>query len=180
MGMDVAGAKMPVPSARRPADVALQVAVCGPRECSAEHAALAREVGTLLAGAGATVICGGGDGVMAAVAAGARSAGGLVVGIRPGHDRADASPDLSVTIVTNLGEARNAVIVWSADAVIAVGGSWGTLSEIALAQRRGGVPVVVVDGWRVIGADGAPVAGIHYVDSAQDAVALALGTADRD
>lgn len=120
------------------------------------------------------VICGGGSGVMAAVAAGARSAGGLVVGIRPGSDRDDASPDLSVTIVTNLGEARNAVIVWSADAVIAIGGSWGTLSEVALAQRRGGVPVVVLDGWRVVDAEGTPVAGIAYVDSADEAVSQAL------
>ena len=169
---------MPVPTARRTTETAVQVAVCGPRECTSEHAALAREVGILLAHAGVTVICGGGTGVMAAVAAGARSAGGLVVGIRPGNNRDGASPDLSVTIVTNLGEARNAVIVWSADAVIAVGGSWGTLSEIALAQRRGGVPVVVVDGWRVVGTDGEPVGGIHYVDSAQEAVSLALSSVE--
>jgi uncharacterized protein (TIGR00725 family) len=128
----------------------------------------------LLAAAGAVVICGGGTGVMAAVAAGARSAGGLVIGIRPGPDRTGASPDLDVTIVTNLGEARNAVIVWSADAVIAIGGSWGTLSEVALAQRRGGVPVVVLDGWRVVGADGRPVEGINYVDSPDEAVTHAL------
>jgi uncharacterized protein (TIGR00725 family) len=128
----------------------------------------------LLAEAGAVVICGGGTGVMAAVAAGARSAGGLVIGIRPGDNRADASPDLSATIVTNLGEARNAVIVWSADAVIAVGGSWGTLSEVALARRRGGVPVVVLDGWRVTTAGGDGVDGIIYVDSPEDAVQQAL------
>jgi uncharacterized protein (TIGR00725 family) len=67
---------------------------------------------------------------------------GWVVGILPGRDRSAATPDLSATIVTNLGEARNAIIVWSADAVIAIGGSWGTLSEIALAKRRGDVPVV--------------------------------------
>jgi uncharacterized protein (TIGR00725 family) len=135
---------------------------------------LARRVGVLLAEAGAVVICGGGSGVMAAAAAGASSAGGLVVGIRPGDDRADASPDLSVTIVTNLGEARNAVIVWSADAVIAIGGSWGTLSEVALARRRGGVPVVVLDGWRVTTSDGDLVSGIEHVDSAEDAVRQAL------
>ena len=120
------------------------------------------------------VICGGGTGVMAAVAAGARSAGGLVVGIRPGPDREGASPDLSVTIVTNIGEARNAVIVWSADAVIAIGGSWGTLSEVALARRRGGVPVVVLDGWRITAADGGSVTGISYVDSPDEAVRQAL------
>lgn len=163
-----------VPAARRPQPVSQQVAVCGPRECTPAQAEQAHRVGVLLGEAGAVVICGGGTGVMAAVAAGARSVGGVVVGIRPGPDRSDAYPDLSVTIVTNLGEARNAVIVWSADAVIAIGGSWGTLSEVALAQRRGGVPVLVLDGWRVVGPDGAPVGGITYVDSADEAVELAL------
>jgi uncharacterized protein (TIGR00725 family) len=157
---------------------AFQVAVCGPRQCTDQQAAAARTVGVLLAEAGAVVICGGGTGVMAAVAAGARSAGGTVIGIRPGADTEGASPDLSVTIVTNLGEARNAVIVWSADAVIAVGGSWGTLSEIALARRRGGVPVVVLDGWQVVGQDGKAVdEGIAYVDSPEEAVRQALLTA---
>ncbi len=151
-----------------------QVAVCGPRDCTARQADLARRVGVLLARAGAVVICGGGSGVMAAVTDGARSADGLVIGIRPGPDRADAHPGLSVTIVTNLGEARNAVVVWSADAVIAIGGSWGTLSEIALARRRGGVPVLVLDGWRVVAADGALVEGISYVDSPDEAVRQAL------
>jgi uncharacterized protein (TIGR00725 family) len=150
------------------------VAVCGPRECTPAQASLARQVGVLLAEAGAVVICGGGSGVMAAVAAGARSAGGLVVGIRPGPDRDGASPDLSVTIVTNLGEARNAVIVWSADAVIAIGGSWGTLSEVALARRRGGVPVIVLDGWQILAADGTPVAGITHATSPAQAVSQAL------
>lgn len=149
--------------------------MCGPRDCTDSQAATAHQVGVLLAEAGAVVICGGGIGVMAAVAAGARSAGGTVIGIRPGPDTTDASPDLSVTIVTNLGEARNAVIVWSADAVIAVGGSWGTLSEIALARRRGGVPVVVLDGWQVVGPDGERVDdGIAYVESAEEAVREAL------
>jgi uncharacterized protein (TIGR00725 family) len=165
-----------VPGARRPQTITapVQIAVCGPRECTDTEASSARRVGQLLAEAGAVVICGGGQGVMAAVAAGARSAGGTVVGIRPGSSRDDASPDLSVTIVTNIGEARNAIIVWSADAVIAVGGSWGTLSEVALAQRRGGVPVVVLNGWQVLDADGAPVGGIDHVSSPEDAVAHAL------
>jgi uncharacterized protein (TIGR00725 family) len=165
-----------VPAARRPPNetAAVQIAVCGPRDCTDQQAAQAHRVGELLAEAGAVVICGGGTGVMAAVAAGARSAGGLVIGIRPGNSREGASKDLSVTIVTNLGEARNAVIVWSADAVIAIGGSWGTLSEVALAQRRGGVPVVVLDGWRVIAEDGAPVAGIIYAGSPDEAVSQAL------
>jgi uncharacterized protein (TIGR00725 family) len=115
---------------------------------------------------------------MAAVARGARSAGGVVVGIRPGPDRAGASPDLTVTVVTNLGEARNAVIVWSADVVVAVGGSWGTLSEIALARRRGGVPVVVLDGWQVLDAGGRPLPGFHHATTAEEAAALALRTGE--
>ena len=153
----------------------IQVAVCGPRDCTESEAADAREVGRRLALAGATVICGGGTGVMAAAAAGARAANGLVIGVRPGGSAADANPDLSAVIVTNLGEARNAVIVWSADAVIAIGGSWGTLSEIALAKRRGGIPVITLGGWTVLGADGRPLpdAPTPAVDAAQ-AVALAL------
>jgi uncharacterized protein (TIGR00725 family) len=152
--------------------VAFQVAVCGPAEATATERAVAHEVGRLLAERGAVVVCGGGDGVMAAVAAGARSAGGLVVGVRPGPSREGAYLDLDVTVVTNMGEARNAVIVWSADAVLVVGGSWGTVSEVALAMRRGGVPVVSVGGWRVVDADGRDVPGIVHVGSAAAAVAL--------
>jgi uncharacterized protein (TIGR00725 family) len=136
--------------------LAVQVAVCGPRFCTDEDEANAYRVGQLLAERGAVIICGGGRGVMAAVAAGARSKDGLVVGVRPTDSRDGASPDLSVTIVTNMGEARNAIIVWSADAVIVIGGSWGTLSEAALAKRRGGVPVVSIGGWQLIDPQGNP------------------------
>jgi hypothetical protein len=152
-----------------------QIAVCGPAECDAREAAQARRVGELLAGRGATVICGGGRGVMAAVAAGARAAGGFVIGILPGVDARDASPDLSAVIVTNMGQARNAIIVNSADAVIAVGGSWGTLSEVALAMRRGRVPVIGLGGWRLLDRDGRPVPGVRAADSPEQAVALAYG-----
>ena len=94
--------------------MAIQVAVCGPRHCTPLDEQNAYQVGQLLAEHGVTVICGGGIGVMAAVAAGARSKNGLVIGIRPGSDRTGSSPDLSATLVTNMGEARNAIIVWSA------------------------------------------------------------------
>jgi len=151
-----------------------QVAVCGPRYCTDEDTTKARRVGELLAEQGVVVICGGGQGVMADVAAGARSRNGLVVGIRPSDSREGASPDLSVTLVTNMGEARNAIIVWSADAVIVVGGSWGTLSEVALAKRRGDVPVISLGGWRILDNDGQPVPGIQHVSSAEEAVALAM------
>jgi uncharacterized protein (TIGR00725 family) len=154
--------------------VPFQVAVCGPRDCSETEAANARRVGELLAERGAVIICGGGKGVMAAVAAGARQKNGLVIGVRPNGSRDGASPDLSAVIVTNMGEARNAVIVWSADAVIVVGGSWGTLSELALAKRRGDVPVISLGGWQVLDADGQPVGGVDQAGTPEEAVESAL------
>lgn len=117
---------------------------------------------------------------MASVAAGARSLDGVVVGIRPGLDSGDDVANLSVVLRTGLGQARNAVIVSSADAVIAVGGSWGTLSEVALAMRRAGEaphPVVSLGGWRVLDASGRPVPGIVEATDPEHAVALALGEA---
>jgi hypothetical protein len=146
-----------------------QVAVCGPADCTPAEFDRAREVGELLAARGITVICGGGSGVMAAVAAGVRSGGGVVIGIRPGPDRDGANADLTAVVATDMGEARNAIVVQSADAVIAVGGSWGTLSEVALAMRRG-IPVVSLGGWRVSGPDGAPVGGIRSVSTPAEAV----------
>jgi uncharacterized protein (TIGR00725 family) len=150
--------------------MAYQVAVCGPASCSASEEAAAYRVGELLAEAGAVVLCGGGTGVMAAVAEGARSAGGLVVNILP-DERRDG---VGINIVTNLGQARNAVLVWSADAVIVVGGSWGTLSELALAMRRGGIPVVSLGGWRIVDGSGAPIDGIEYVETPEAAVAASV------
>lgn len=152
----------------------IQVAVCGPRDATPDEEAQARRVGELLAERGATVICGGYTGVMAAVAAGARSRGGRVVGILSGADRAGASPDLDVVVVTGLGEARNAVIIRSADAVIAVGGSWGTLSEVAFAMRRGDIPVVTLGGWRLLGPDGGEVDGPPRAGTPEEAVAAVL------
>ena len=168
--------------------MAYQVAVCGPRggpdahQCTDTDAANAYRVGQLLAEREAVVICGGGTGVMAAVAAGARSRNGLVVGILPGGSREQAATGLSVTIATNMGEARNAIIVGSADAVIVVGGSWGTLSEIALAKRRGDVPVVSLGGWQIRDSAGRPVPGIDLADTPEAATELAFrgpGTTSR-
>jgi uncharacterized protein (TIGR00725 family) len=148
----------------------LQIAVCGPRHCTDDDRANAHRIGQLLAESGAVVICGGGTGVMAAVAAGVRSRDGLVIGVRPNDSREGASADLSAVLVTNMGEARNAVIVWSADAVIVVGGSWGTLSELALAKRRGHVPVISIGGWRVMDSTGQEVTGVDHASSPEDAV----------
>ncbi|WNM38271.1 dethiobiotin synthetase [Micromonospora halotolerans] len=153
----------------------MQVAVCGPAEATPEERAQARRVGELLAERGVTVLCGGGGGVMAAVAAGVRDRAGLVIGVRPDDGTAPAPAELSASVVTNMGQARNAILVWSADAVIAVGGSWGTLSEVALALRRGGIPVVVLGGWRVVDARGVPVPGPAHAATPEDAVRRALG-----
>ena len=154
--------------------VRVQVAVCGPADASEAEVTDARRVGELLAERGVTVLCGGGGGVMAAVAAGARSRGGLVIGVRP-DDGTDPGPaDVSASVVTNMGQARNAILVWSADAVIAVGGSWGTLSEVALAMRRGGIPVVVLDGWRILDRTGDAVPGLYPVGTPEEAVRVAL------
>jgi hypothetical protein len=154
--------------------MAVQVAVCGPSECSPQEAADARAIGALLAKRGAIVLCGAGPGVMAAVAQGAADEGGVVVGIRPDAGDAAMSPGLTAVVRTNMGEARNAIIVNSADAVIAVGGSWGTLSEIALTVRRGGVRVVTLGGWRITDGDGRPLRGPIVAASADEAVRIAL------
>lgn len=125
------------------------VAVIGPGDGAPDELCqLARQLGRLLAGHGAVVVTGGLGGVMAGAARGVSEAGGLVLGLLPGDDRAAADEYLSVAIPTGLGEARNAVIVAAADAFVAVGGSWGTLSEIALA-RRAGKPVVSLCGWQL-------------------------------
>jgi len=119
----------------------LTVSVIGAGEATAREAALAEEVGRLLAQRGAVVVCGGLGGVMEAACRGARSAGGLTVGILPGYDRKAANPWTDVAIATGLGEARNVIVAASGDGVIAVGGSLGTLSEMAVAlklRRPGG------------------------------------------
>ncbi|HEX6469669.1 MAG TPA: TIGR00725 family protein [Streptosporangiaceae bacterium] len=150
----------------------IQVAVCGPHDCDDELRRLAGETGRLLAARGAVVICGGYGGVMAAAAHGAAAAGGTVVGILSGADRADANPHLSIVIPTGLGQARNAVIVNAGDAVIAVGGSWGTLSEVALAMRTGRVPVVQLGGWHISDPAGRPPPGVRHARTPHEALDL--------
>lgn len=118
------------------------------------------------------MLCGGYSGVMGAVTEGARSAGGTVVGVLSGDDRAEAHPGLTAAVATGMGQARNAVLVGSADAVIVVGGSWGTLSELAHAMRRGTVPVVLLGGWRPYDAAGRPVPGPVEADTPEEAVRL--------
>ena len=143
------------------------VAVIGGGECTAVEAAAAEEVGRLLVQGGAVVVCGGLGGVMEAAARGAGGAGGVTVGILPGTDPGAANRYIAVPIATGLGEARNAVIVQAAQALIAVGGGPGTLSEIALALRLG-KPVVGLQDRFTAGVD------IPRVPTAAAAAAWAL------
>jgi uncharacterized protein (TIGR00725 family) len=125
----------------------------------------AEETGRLLAEAGAVVVTGGLSGVMEAASKGAHEAGGLTLGILPGTDRHEANEYVKVTVPTGMGEARNALVVRAADAVIAIGGEWGTLSEIALA-RKTGKPVVGLGSWEL--------EGVLAVETPAEAVAAAL------
>jgi uncharacterized protein (TIGR00725 family) len=149
---------------------AVYVAVVGGGQASAALLDAAEAVGRGLAEQGATVVCGGLGGVMAAACRGAASAGGLTVGILPGTDRGAANEWVAVAIPTGLGELRNGLVVRAADAVIAVDGEHGTLSEIALALKTG-VPVIGLDTWEID--------GLERAESAVDAVARALAAAGR-
>ena len=133
----------------------------------------AERVGRTLAARGAVVVCGGRGGVMEAACRGAKEGGGTTLGILPGLDRADANPYVDVAVPTGLGEARNALVVRAADALIAVGGEWGTLSEIALAKRAD-KRVVGLGTWELSRAGG-PVDGIVAASDPEEAVELALG-----
>jgi uncharacterized protein (TIGR00725 family) len=148
------------------------VAVVGAGDAGPSQIERAEEVGRRLAEAGAVIVCGGLGGVMHAAARGCERAGGISVGVLPGDDLDPASPHLGVAIATGMGEARNAVIARTVDSVIAVGGGYGTLSEIALAAKMGKL-VVGLDTWALPGDDGAVV----HADSAEDAVRLALDAA---
>src|SRR4051795_12359696 len=141
------------------------VAVVGPGEATPEQIATAEEVGRLLAERGAVLVCGGLGGVMEAACRGAKEGGGRTVGILPGGDRAAANPHVDVAIATGLGEARNALVVRAADALIAVGGAYGTLSEIALALKTGR-PVVGFASW--------DLDAVVDAETPADAVRLAL------
>jgi uncharacterized protein (TIGR00725 family) len=125
----------------------IYVAVIGGGEADPEVTALAFELGRELARRGAVVVCGGLGGVMEAAARGVQEAGGVSIGILPDPDRRRATPYLTYTIPTNLGHARNMLIVHSADAVIAVGGSYGTISEAAIALKLGKTLVGLAVDW---------------------------------
>lgn len=149
-----------------------RIAVIGAGRCEGEMERLAEEVGREIARAGAWLICGGRGGVMAAASRGAREGGGRTIGLLPGEALEEANPWIEIAIATGLGEARNLLVVRNADAIIAVGGEWGTLSEIALA-RKIGRPVVLLHSWRLTLPDSSP-ADLPVADSAAGAVQQAL------
>jgi uncharacterized protein (TIGR00725 family) len=145
------------------------VAVIGGGEAGPDAAALAWEVGRELARRGAIVICGGLGGVMEAVARGVQEAGGVSIGVLPDPDRRRANPYLTYTIPTNLGHARNMVIAHAADAVIAVDGSYGTVSEAAIALKLGKPVVALAVDWEL--------RGLRRAQTVAEAVGLVLGAA---
>ena len=144
------------------------VAVVGASAGTPAELALGETIGRLIAEAGAVLVCGGMGGVMEAAAGGAMNAGGTTVGILPTASRLDANPYLTVAVATGMGEARNAIVVRTADVVIAVHGEYGTLSEIALALKAG-KPVVGIGTWEI--------RGVLAAEDPAAAVELALGRA---
>ena len=144
------------------------VAVIGPSDATSQQTRAAEEVGRGLADAGGIVLTGGLGGVMEAACHGAASAAGTTVGFLPGSDRTTANEWVQIALPTGLGELRNGLIIKAADAVIAVGGAYGTLSEIALALRTD-VPVIGLDTW--------DIEGVQQVNTPAEAVSRALESA---
>jgi uncharacterized protein (TIGR00725 family) len=146
--------------------MAVQVAVVG---SGVAHETAAEEVGRLLAERGCTVVTGGGGEVMAAACRGAKAAGGTTIGVLPGEWPRDANPWVDHVVVTGIGHARNLAVVASGSAVIAVGGSWGTMSEIAFARRLGRTVVIL--------EPGLDIPDVARASTPSDAVELALAGA---
>ncbi|HEX7244008.1 MAG TPA: TIGR00725 family protein [Solirubrobacterales bacterium] len=155
-----------------------QVAVIGPARCAmeSEAAQLAEEVGRLLAEAGVALVCGGMSGAMEAACRGASGAGGEAIGIVPGHETGEANRFCTHVVATGIGHARNLAVVSSGEAVIAIGGEWGTLSEIGFA-RAIGRPVIALRSWALTGRERMEDApGVISAETAREAVDLALET----
>jgi uncharacterized protein (TIGR00725 family) len=155
-----------------------QVAVIGASgvELESELGRLAGDVGRLLAGAGVTLVCGGRGGVMEAACRGASEAGGEAIGVLPGHEIGEANPFCTHVVATGIGHARNLAVVSSGQAVIAIGGEWGTLSEIGFARAIGRT-VIALRSWTLSGRERmADAPGVVVVDSAAAAVEMALAT----
>ncbi|MCK4354137.1 MAG: TIGR00725 family protein [Dehalococcoidia bacterium] len=154
------------------------IAVVGDSSCPPEETKVAETVGELLAQRGAIVICGGLGGVMAAACRGAKSKGGLAIGVLPGEDASMANPWVGIPIVTGVGYARNMAVVKSAQAVIAIGGNYGTLSEIAYALKSN-IPVIGLNTWS-LSRNGREDDPIIRANSAQEAVRKAISLAKKE
>jgi uncharacterized protein (TIGR00725 family) len=152
----------------------LIIGVVGPGQCDPAQAALAEEVGQRIAQSGGALVCGGLGGVMEAACRGARGAGGLTIGLLPGLDHSDANPHVAVPLPTGLGEARNLLIVRAAQAIIAVGGEYGTLSEIALALKVR-TPVFGLQTWQ-LGRQSRFETHFHAAADPEEAVRLAVAS----
>jgi len=148
------------------------IAVIGGGDCSPQEAELAEEVGRELARHGAILVCGGLGGIMEAACKGANSQGGTTIGVLPGNNSEAANPYVQIPIVTGLGEARNVIVVKSAQAVIAIGGGHGTLTEIGHALRNG-IPVIGLNTWS-LSRDGQVDNSIIQVQNPAEAVSKAL------
>ncbi len=148
------------------------IAVIGGSQASKQEIKTAEDVGRELAKRGAAVVCGGLGGVMEAACRGASSEGGITIGILPGENRHDANQYVQIPIVTGMGYARNVAVVKSAQAVIAIGGSYGTLSEIGHAIQSG-IPVIGIDTWS-LSKGGKINSSITPAESATDAVEKAF------
>jgi uncharacterized protein (TIGR00725 family) len=149
------------------------VGVIGSSKAEPDILKLAEEVGAEIARRGAAVVCGGLSGVMEAVCRGARKEGGLTIGIIPSDDKNDANPYVQIPIVTGMGMGRNVMLVKTADAIIAVGGEFGTLSEIAHALNLG-KRVIGLHTWKLEKAHTKPIPNLIEVDTPKEAVSLAL------
>jgi uncharacterized protein (TIGR00725 family) len=156
-----------------------QISVFGASVSDGELDAHAAEVGRRLAEAGATLVCGGRDGIMSAAAEAASAAGGEVLGILMSDDPDDANPHCTHVVATGIGQARNLAVAASGDATIAIGGEWGTLSEIAFARRLGRT-VVLLDSWSLVGRGAmAEAPGVERAETPEEAVRLALAAAEQ-
>ena len=155
----------------------LHVAVVGGGHAPPEECDQAARVGRALAEAGTVVVCGGLGGVMEAACRGARDGGGTSIGILPGSDRDAANAYVDVAVATGMGEGRNVLVVRCADALVAVGGEFGTLSEVALALQAG-IPVVGLGTWE-LAKGGRPVHGVIAASNPEQAADLAVREAAR-
>jgi len=151
------------------------IAVIGASRCSKKIAQIAEDVGRELARRGVTLVCGGLGGVMEAACRGAKMEGGTTIGILPGTSRHEANPYVDIPIVTGMGEARNIIVVRSAQAAIAVSGEYGTLSEIAYALKLG-IPVIGLGTWQ-LAKEGREVRDIVVAETPKEAVEKAIALA---